>query len=308
MNQELSNKVIAVSVGIPAYNEQANIKNLLSSILSQKEEGFVLKEIIVISDQSTDNTIAEAKSLGDERIIVQNSVGRGGKAPRFMDLARQFTGDLLVQFDADVQLAHPFVLKALVDRQRETAADLVCANITPLSPRTFYEKLAYFGIDIWQNFLKLIKEKELPYRCQGRGRLFTRAYLTNYQLPDEAAPGEDAYSFLYAVTNGYTVAFAKDALLYYRLPSTKADFMKQSRRFIGTHNVLLPYFGQEVFDRYYGIAGFSLKIRALLMSIIKFSPITSIGYIISQIIAHKTAQHSDVKAVWEDVASTKQLL
>jgi len=49
-------KLITVSIGIPAYNEEANIGKLLSSLIKQKEAGFIIKEIIVVSDQSTDKT------------------------------------------------------------------------------------------------------------------------------------------------------------------------------------------------------------------------------------------------------------
>ena len=50
------NKKLTVSVGIPAYDEEANIKSLLEAILQQRQENFILKSIIVVSDGSTDRT------------------------------------------------------------------------------------------------------------------------------------------------------------------------------------------------------------------------------------------------------------
>ena len=66
-------KKLSVSVGIPALNEELNIKQLLTAILRQEEDSFVLREIIVVSDGSTDETVALAKSIKDKRIRVINA-------------------------------------------------------------------------------------------------------------------------------------------------------------------------------------------------------------------------------------------
>src|SRR3989344_8939516 len=71
-----------VSIGIPAYNEEANIKNLLTALLAQKQENFELLEIIVISDGSDDNTVEQAKSLASEKISVIDGKDRKGQAQR----------------------------------------------------------------------------------------------------------------------------------------------------------------------------------------------------------------------------------
>ena len=42
----------SVTVAISALNEAQNIAAFLRSVLSQKEEGFVLEKIMVISDGS----------------------------------------------------------------------------------------------------------------------------------------------------------------------------------------------------------------------------------------------------------------
>jgi len=45
-----------ITIGIPAYNEEKNIGNLLNDILNQKLEHNILEKILVISDNSTDKT------------------------------------------------------------------------------------------------------------------------------------------------------------------------------------------------------------------------------------------------------------
>ena len=45
-----------VSVGIMAFNEEGNISRLLEALLNQDIEEIRIKEVIVVSDGSTDKT------------------------------------------------------------------------------------------------------------------------------------------------------------------------------------------------------------------------------------------------------------
>ena len=74
----MKTKKPTVTIGIPAYNEEANIGVLLRAIVKQRETDFVLKKIIVVSDKSTDNTANEVKKIKDSRIkLIENRVRRG---------------------------------------------------------------------------------------------------------------------------------------------------------------------------------------------------------------------------------------
>ena len=57
-----------ITIGISAYNEVANIKALLQTLLAQRANNFLLEKIIVISDQSTDDTASEVNSVLNPRI------------------------------------------------------------------------------------------------------------------------------------------------------------------------------------------------------------------------------------------------
>jgi glycosyltransferase involved in cell wall biosynthesis len=46
-------KNMTVTIGIPAYNEAANITSLLMALLAQNTPNFKLESIIVASDGST---------------------------------------------------------------------------------------------------------------------------------------------------------------------------------------------------------------------------------------------------------------
>ena len=78
----------SVIVGIPAYNEEANILFLLNSILAQKQQNFNIMEILVVSDGSTDRTIKLVKSLKNKKIKTFNDLKRLGKGSRINQLIK----------------------------------------------------------------------------------------------------------------------------------------------------------------------------------------------------------------------------
>src|SRR6185437_12418364 len=103
-----------VTIALSAYNEESNIKNFLLSLLVQKEEGFLLKNIIVISDGSTDSTVKIAKSVKSKKIQIIDSKIRMGKSVRLNAIYRMLDTDILVQSDADIILKGPNVLRNII--------------------------------------------------------------------------------------------------------------------------------------------------------------------------------------------------
>ena len=64
-----------VSIAIPLYNCESHIRETIDSVLAQTFEDF---ELVVIDDQSTDNSYHIAKSYDDPRIRVVKNIERQG--------------------------------------------------------------------------------------------------------------------------------------------------------------------------------------------------------------------------------------
>ena len=79
-------KSLAVTIGIPAYNEEANIAFLLEDILKQRQETFQLKKILVISDGSADATADIARRYESSGVCVKDDGERKGKAMRLNEI------------------------------------------------------------------------------------------------------------------------------------------------------------------------------------------------------------------------------
>ena len=96
----------ALSVLIPARNEEANIAEAVAGVLASQD---VDVELIVLDDHSTDRTAAILAGIADRRLRVASAPplppGWSGKQHACATLATLATHDLLVFVDADVRLA-----------------------------------------------------------------------------------------------------------------------------------------------------------------------------------------------------------
>lgn len=91
-----------VTIGIPAYNEEANIQKLLKALLQQKTTNYRLEKIIVVSDGSTDRTEELVKSIKRKQILLLINKRRLGLNATQNKILRKSKSDILVLFDADV--------------------------------------------------------------------------------------------------------------------------------------------------------------------------------------------------------------
>ncbi len=94
-------KPLSVSVIIAAHNEGAHIEHKLRTLLAQDYQATSM-QIIVASDGSTDDTVAQAQALKDARVLVLD-LPRGGKAAALNAAVAQADADVLVFTDADNQ-------------------------------------------------------------------------------------------------------------------------------------------------------------------------------------------------------------
>ncbi|OGC98549.1 hypothetical protein A2576_03520 [Candidatus Amesbacteria bacterium RIFOXYD1_FULL_47_9] len=291
-----------VIVAIPAYNEAANLPSLLSALLSQARPNFILLGIWVVSDGSTDDTVAKAQSFGHP---VKTFAGRTrrGKFYRFNQIAARFNADILIQIDADVLITSDLTLSRLVSRfQKPAPPDLVSAYHLALPPVTGVEKAAYFGFRVWDHARVSLGEKALRYYCEGGLRAFSARFIHQFRLPPFPT-SEDSYSFYYAVTRGFKVAFAPGVRVYIKLPSTLADYVRQMTRFLSAPDLLARSFPESVLRRYEVITPW-VKIISFF-AVFMASPLIGLSYIYLQLIARINKLFYRPRAAWDISPSTK---
>jgi len=89
---------LAISVVMPAYNEERTIGNMISSILSTMDSTNMPYELIIVDDGSTDNTRRTATRY---RATVLSNGRNRGKGYALRKGFRHTQGDIVVTVDSD---------------------------------------------------------------------------------------------------------------------------------------------------------------------------------------------------------------
>ena len=107
----MSDRKISVSVIIPSYNRAGKLKNCLRSVFNQK---FESKEVFVVDDGSTDDTLEVALRLFPEAVLIRHRKRMGASLSR-NEAASRSRGDYLWFLDSDAVVENENCLSAMLD-------------------------------------------------------------------------------------------------------------------------------------------------------------------------------------------------
>lgn len=130
-----------VSIVMTAYNVEQYIEEAMKSCLNQTYKDI---ELIVVEDCSTDNTLAIVEKIAaeDSRVeIIKHGVNMGAGMGR-RDGINAATGEYFITVDADDWLDSNFI-ESLVNRAKESGADVVSGGITVNKPEGYWEQTCY---------------------------------------------------------------------------------------------------------------------------------------------------------------------
>lgn len=303
----MKDKLFTVTIAICALNEEANMRPLLDSILSQKEEGFVLEKILIISDGSTDKTVEIIKSFRSPKIEIIDHKQRAGKSTRLNEIYTSVKSDIVVQPDADVILGHEYVLRDVVAPFYESKEiGETGGNALPLPAETFLEKAVNYTIEAYIPFRKTLKGGNNILSATGRLLALRKEVFTNIKVPKDTI-ANDGFVYFCTIMQGYKYRYAPDATVYFRSPQNLKDHISQNTRFAATHTWMKQFFPPEVVEREYYIPPEELSKK--MIEVFKKHPIpcTYIFLINKYCELRAFILKKKINSIWQIVYSTKKL-
>src|SRR3989344_4494048 len=214
----MMNSKLSLTIAISAFNEGKNIQKLVIALLKQDVINFVLDQIIILSDGSTDDTSQLIRNINDRRIRLIEEKKRCGKPHRVNQLFTLVNSDVIVILDGDITLSSSQVINDLIlPMVEDSSVMLTSGKALPFKPKLTSENIFYAGTEIWNSAKYSVKNNSL-YLCEGEIRAFRKALYKEMKFPPASA--EDVYPFLYCMEKGYIFKPVEKSLVYYHLPKT----------------------------------------------------------------------------------------
>lgn len=218
-----------VSILVPAYNSEKWLADTLRSALAQTWDR---KEIIVIDDNSKDQTLSVAQSFESDVVRVFTQAHQGAAATRNSAFAKS-RGDYIQWLDAD-DLLEP----DKIGRQLEALGDLPNPRVLLSGEwaRFLYrsDQGKFIPTSLWCD---LSKAEWLMRKMEQNAFMQTSTWLVSRELTEAAGPwdtrllsDDDGEYFCRVLMASEGVHFVKGARVYYRRPRT------ESLSYIGASN------------------------------------------------------------------------
>lgn len=296
-------KLIQVTIGIPAYNEEANILRALSSIFSQKDGTYRLNKVIIISDGSTDSTVSQIKSFDNKKAIVYPFPKRKGKAFRLNQIFKLSSSEILILMDADCTLAKNAVSEMIKVFKKDASCVFVAGNATPVKPKYYFEKVVNVGVTIRKHVARKIGCGQNVYLFHGSLMGLKKKFYKKISIP--ASPGTDAYLYFKAKKESLKSQVSEKAKVFYILPNKLMGHFKQSSRFLTSQKAMSKFFGTQVLCEY------NLPANLVIFETMKqflYQPIYTLNYLFlnSLIKLMHLFNQEEIKGTWDIALSTKR--
>lgn len=296
---------LSVTVGIAAYNEEKNIANILQDILSQKQTNWTLKEIIVVSDGSHDKTVKRAKSVKSDKIQVYKDNQRKGKPQRIGEIFVKTRGEIIVIFDADIKLKNDNVINNLIAPfYKNIKTMLVGGNTRPFPPKNFLQRGIYATFKVFDESRLYKNNGNNIFGCNGGCLAVRKTFADQIKFPNVL--NEDDFLYFSCLSKGYNFRHVREAVVFYKMPLTTKDHMKQTLRSSPEAITLnyKKYFGKTVATEYSRPSAFYIK--SILKTFLK-DPLPTTYIVIVNFFTHKIIPlvTKNYKLSWYTAKSTK---
>lgn len=223
---EQRNDFIRSSVGIMAYNEEANVGRTVRAILEQQGPSVRINEVIVVASGCTDNTVSIVDEIArrDPRVRLLTQEKREGKASAINLFLKEAVSPILVLIGADV-IPEASALEHLCSPFKDPTTGMVGGRPVPVNdPATFMGHAVHL---LWclHDHLARVNQK------LGEVIAFRNVISS---IPTESPVDELSIQTL-MLQRGYRLVYEPACVVHNKGPLTVGDFLKQRRRIYAGH-------------------------------------------------------------------------
>src|SRR5579859_4657225 len=217
---------VGCSIGIMAYNEEANIGRTIHAVLQQQGPSLRIEEVIIVASGCTDRTVPIVTdiALQEPRVRLYVQEKREGKASAINLFLKQAISPVVVLIGADV-IPEDSALEYLCAPLKEPKIGMVGGRPVPVNdPATFMGHAVHL---LWRlhDHLSRVQPKlgeVIAFRNVISG------------IPTNSPVDEISIQALISQL-GYQLIYEPACVVYNKGPLTIRDFLKQRRRIHAGH-------------------------------------------------------------------------
>jgi poly-beta-1,6-N-acetyl-D-glucosamine synthase len=217
---------VGCSVGIMAYNEEANIARTLRAVLAQQGPSVRLDEVIVVASGCTDRTVPIVADIALQeprvRLCIQDK--REGKASAINQFLKEATSEVAILIGADV-IPDEAALENLCAPFNDPEIGMVGGRPVPVNdPDTFMGHAVHL---LWR-----LHDQVARMQPKLGEVIAFRNVISG--IPTNSAVDEISIQALISQL-GYKLLYKPECIVYNKGPITVRDFLKQRRRIYAGH-------------------------------------------------------------------------
>ena len=299
---EEGDEYVGCSIGIMAYNEEANIARTLNAVLDQQGPSMSIEEVIVVASGCTDQTVAIVSeiALKEPRVRLCVQEKREGKASAINLFLKLAASPIVILIGADV-IPEDSAFENLCAPFKDPMIGMVGGRPVPVNDAsTFMGHTVHL---LWRLHDRLAR----VHPKLGEVIAF-RNVISG--IPTNSAVDEISIQALISQL-GYQLIYEPECVVYNKGPATVRDFLKQRRRIYAGH---LRVLSQQKYEastmKVTPIARQLFACRDFTMS----SPrqaLWTLGAVIlegyARLQGHYDYRRKREHHIWQAVASTKDL-
>lgn len=293
---------IGCSVGIMAYNEEANIARTLQAVLEQHGPSIRIEEVIVVASGCTDQTVPIVSELAQKepRILLCVQEKREGKASAINLFLKQATSPVVVLIGADV-IPDESAIENLCAPFKDPSIGMVGGRPVPVN-----DAATFMGHTV--HLLWRLHDRVARIHPKLGEVIAFRNVISG--IPTNSAVDEISIQALISQL-GYKLIYEPECVVYNKGPVTVRDFLKQRRRIYAGHLKVLKQQNYEASTmKVTPIARQLISCRHFALSTPKqavwtFAAITLEGY--ARVQGYYDYWRKREHYIWQAVASTKDL-